>query len=181
MVVTTYLEVCSILIVFQKTGFIIVCRFGPASVNRGKVIVITIRFVKGLIGLIVFAAAIGALITQLQIRKKIPPVFRAENAVLLNRHRRLGRIALGGFILNSVICLLIGFYPVMLTDARHLSHSILAFFCTVLFLGKVWITRRKIRAGIKRIIPIGIVVFALNLGIFATATIFGVFTYLTSL
>jgi len=141
----------------------------------------SLLFVKGLIGLVVFVAAIGALITQLQIRKKIPPVLRASPKVLRNWHLWMGRVALGGFVLNSAICLLVGLYPAPRTDPRHLAHSILATLCVVFFLGKVWITRRKVRWAMKRIVPLGGLVFAFQTTIFLTATVFAIWARIVGL
>ncbi|UCC63952.1 MAG: hypothetical protein JSV36_02505 [Anaerolineae bacterium] len=141
----------------------------------------SLLFVKGLIGLAVFIAAIGALITQLQIRKKIPPVLRARPQVLRNWHLWMGRVALGGFVLNSTLCLLIGLYPAPRTDPRHLAHSILATLCVVFFLGKVWVTRRKVRWAMRRILPLGMFVFALQTAIFLTATVFALWARIVGL
>jgi hypothetical protein len=138
-------------------------------------------FVKGLIGLIVFAAAAGALITQLQIRKVIPAIFRVKTPVLLNWHRWLGRVSLGGFVLNSVICMLIGFYPALRTDPRHLAHSLLSILCAVVFLGKVWVTRRRVRWGLQRIVPLGASLFVLQAGVFLTATVFAIWARIVGL
>jgi hypothetical protein len=141
----------------------------------------SLLFVKGLIGLVVFVAAIGALITQLQIRKKIPPVLKASPKVLRNWHLWMGRVALGGFVLDSTLCLLIGLYPVPRTDPRHLAHSILSTLCAAFFLGKVWITRRKVRWAMKRILFWGTLVFALQTGVFLTATVSAIWARIVGL
>ena len=141
----------------------------------------SLLLVKGLIGLVVFIAAIGAAITQLQIRKKIPPVLKASPKVLRNWHLWMGRVALGGFVLNSTLCLLIGLYPAPRTDPRHLAHSILATLCVVFFLGKVWITRRKVRWAMKRIVPLGALVFVFQTVIFLTATVFAIWARIVGL
>ena len=141
----------------------------------------TLLFVKGLIGVIVFVAAIGALVTQLQIRKKIPPIIKAKPLTLLNWHRWLGRTALGLFVLNSVICLLVGFYPALRADPRHLIHGLVAALCALVFLGKVWTTRGRIKPGLKRIVPIGVTLFILQTGVFLTATVFAIWARLVGL
>jgi hypothetical protein len=141
----------------------------------------TLLFVKGLIGVIVFAAAIGALVTQLQIRKKIPPIIRAKTPTLLSWHRWLGRTALGGFVLNSTICLLVGLYPALRADPRHLLHGLLAVLCAAVFLGKVWTTRGRIKWGMKRILPLGVTLFVLQMGVFLTATVFAIWARLVGL
>jgi hypothetical protein len=141
----------------------------------------SLLFVKGLIGLIVFVAALGALITQLQIRKKIPAILRAHPRMLRSWHLWMGRIALGGFVLNSMICLLVGLYPAPRTDLRHLAHGILATLGVVFFLGKVWITRRRVRWAMKRIVPLGVIVFAFQTAIFLTATVFAIWARIVGL
>jgi hypothetical protein len=141
----------------------------------------SLLFVKGLIGLIVFVAAIGALITQLQIRKKIPAVLRAHPRTLRNWHLWMGRTALGGFVLNSMLCLLLGLYPAPRTDLRHLVHGILGTLGAAFFLGKVWITRHRVKWAMKRIVPLGLLVFALQTAIFATATVFAIWARIVGL
>ncbi len=141
----------------------------------------TLLFVKGLIGLIVIVPALIAFLTQAQIRKKIPPIFKANNPALLKWHRWTGRIALGGFVLNSVICLLIGVYPAFPFTPRYIAHSALSVLCTFVFLGKVYVTRRKVKWGIKRIVPWGIALFALHVGIFLTATVFALWARIVGL
>lgn len=138
-------------------------------------------FVKGLIGVLVFLAAIGALITQLQIRKRIPPIIRAGPKVLRQWHLWLGRTALGGIVLNSALCLLIGLYPAPRTDARHLAHSAVATVGLALLLGKGLATRRKVKWAMKRIVTIGLVVFALQAAVFLTATVFAIWARITGL
>jgi len=138
-------------------------------------------FVKGLIGALVFLAAIGALITQLQMRKRIPAIIKAGPKVLRQWHLWLGRVALGGFILNSTICLLIGLYPTPRTDVRHLTHGILATLGAVLLLGKGWATRRRVKWAMKRIVTFGILVFALQAAVFLTATVFAIWARITGL
>ena len=113
----------------------------------------TLLFVKGLVGLIVFLAAIGALLMQLQTRKVFPPILKVKGPRLLTWHRWLGRTALAGMVFNGALCLLIGLYPALRSDPRHLAHSILAILLAIAFLSKVWVTRRKIRWGIKQILP----------------------------
>lgn len=138
-------------------------------------------FVKGLIGLVVFVAALGALITQLQIRTKIPTIPGVKASALRVWHRWLGRVALWGFVLNSMLCLLVGFYPAPRGDPRHLVHSLLSVICAVVFLGKIWITRRKIRWGLRRIVPLGATLFILHVGVFLTATVFAVWVRVAGL
>ena len=138
----------------------------------------TLLFVKGLIGLLVFLAAGGAALTQLQNRKLIGPLLPLQGPALLAWHRRLGRIALAGFVLNSVICLELGFYPALRTDPRHVIHSILGVLLAIAFFGKVWVTRRKLRWGLRRIVIWGGVVFVLHAGVFASATIFALWARL---
>jgi len=141
----------------------------------------TLLFVKGLIGLIVFIAAIGALITQLQSRKLIPPILRLKPAALLHWHRWSGRVALIGVVLDSVICIEIGLYPVLRRDPRHVIHIILGVLLAGFFLGKVWTVRRKLKWGMKRIIPWGIGVFILQAGVFLSATLFALWARLVGL
>jgi hypothetical protein len=141
----------------------------------------TLLFVKGLIGLIVFVAAVGALITQLQSRKLIPPILRLKPAALLNWHRWSGRVALIGVVLDGVICIEIGLYPVLRTDPRHLIHSVLGVLLAGFFLGKVWAVRRKLKWAMKRIIPWGVAVFILQTGVFLSATLFAIWARLAGL
>ena len=134
----------------------------------------TLLFVKGIIGVVVFVAAIIALLTQLQMRKRISPIIKASPKVLRSWHLWMGRIALAAFVLNSVICLLIGMYPAFRSDPRHLVHGLVASLCLVVFLGKTWITRRKIKWGMKRVVVLGIVLFSLQLAVFMSATVFAI-------
>ena len=138
-------------------------------------------FVKGVIGVLVFLAAIGAFVIQMQMRKRIPPIIKASPKVLRQWHLWLGRTALGGFVLNSMICLLIGLYPAPRIDVRHLAHGILAAVGLALLLGKALATRRKVKWAMKRIVPIGIAVFALQAAVFLTATVFAVWARITGL
>lgn len=141
----------------------------------------TLLFVKGLIGLIVFVAAIGALVTQLQSRKIIRPVLRLKPAALLQWHRWSGRVALIGVVLDSVICMEIGLYPVLRWEPRHVAHIALATLLAGFFLGKVWVVRRKLKWGLKRIIAWGIGVFVLQTGVFLSATVFAIWARLAGL
>jgi hypothetical protein len=141
----------------------------------------TLLFVKGLIGVIVIVAAIGALLSQLQSRKLIPPVFRLVGPALLKWHRWLGRIALGGTVLNSVICMEIGLYPALRADSRHLIHIILGFALAIALLSKTWVMRRKLKWALKRAVPWGIAVFILQAGVFATATAFAIWARIVGL
>jgi hypothetical protein len=138
-------------------------------------------FVKGLIGVLVFLCAVGALLTQLQMRKRIPPIIRAQPKALRRWHHWFGRAALAGFVLNSTICSLIGLYPVPRTDFRHLAHSILAALCLLVFLAKGWITRLRIKWGMKHILNIGWLLFALQSMVFVSATVFAIWARFTGI
>jgi hypothetical protein len=109
-------------------------------------------FVKGSTGLIVLLAAVFALLTQLQVRKIPPAILNVKNPVLLTWHRWAGRIALGGFVLTRMICQLVGVYPTFPLEARHFAHGVLSALCAAAILSKIWVTRRQVRWGKKRIL-----------------------------
>lgn len=131
----------------------------------------SLEFVKGLIGLIVFVAATIAALLQLQIRKKIPAVFNPRGPVLLDWHRWAGRTALAGCFLNGAMCLMIGLYPVLYTGPRYLAHGSAAIVAAVVFAGKVMSQRRRIRWGVRNVLPIGLFLWSLQAAIFAVITL----------
>jgi hypothetical protein len=126
-------------------------------------------FVKGSTGLIVFLAAVFALLTQLQVRNIIPVTFRVKNPVLLEWHRWAGRIALGGFVLNRMICQLVGVYPTFPFEARHFAHGVLSALCAAAILSKIWVTRGKVKWEKKRILTWVVTVFIVGAS-FSTLT-----------
>ena len=94
--------------------------------------------VKGSTGLIVCLAAVFALLTQLQVHKIPLAILNVKDPVLLTWHRWAGRIALGGFVLNRMICQLVGVYAVhgdaylaSPFEARHLAHSVPSALCAI--------------------------------------------------
>ena len=101
--------------------------------------------------------------------------------MLRSWHLWMGRIALAAFVLNSVICLLVGIYPAFRSDPRHLVHGIVASLCIIVFLVKTWITRRKIKWGMKRIIVLGGMLFGLQSAVFLTSTVFAIWARVTGL
>jgi hypothetical protein len=121
-------------------------------------------FVKGLIGLTVFCAAVLALLTQLQIQKRVPAIFGVKDAVLLEWHRRAGRVALGGFVLSRMMGFLLGAYPDFPFEARHLAHGALSALCAVAVLSKIWAARRQVRWGRKQALTWGASIFVLGAG-----------------
>jgi hypothetical protein len=126
-------------------------------------------FVKGSTGLIVFSAAVFALLTQLQIRKISPAILNVKDPVLLTWHRWAGWIALGGFVLNRMICQLLGVYPTFPFEARHFAHGVLSVLCAVAILSKIWVTRRKVKWGKKRILTWVVTIFIVGAS-FSTLT-----------
>jgi len=138
-------------------------------------------FVKGLIGAIVFIAAAGALVTQLQSRKLMPAILRLNGPALLKWHRWLGRIALGGTVLDGVLCMEIGLYPVLRTDTRHLIHMAVAVLLAIALLSKSWVLRRKLKWALRRAVPWGIAVFILQVAVFGSATVFAIWARIVGL
>ena len=112
-----------------------------------------VRFLSNsLIGPIVFFAAVIALLTQLQIHKKVHAIFGVEYPVLLAGHRWAGRIALGGFVLKRMMglfsdscstygdtCLAFPFKP------QHLTHGALSALCAAAVVSKIRVTQRRAR------------------------------------
>jgi hypothetical protein len=125
--------------------------------------------VRNLIGPIVFAAAVFALLTQLQIRNIIPATFGVKNPIFLKWHRWAGRIAIGGFVLNRMICQLVGVYPTFPLEARHFAHGALSALCAAAILSKIWVTRRQVRRGKKRILTWVVAIFIVGAS-FSTLT-----------
>jgi hypothetical protein len=132
----------------------------------------TLIFVKGLTGCIVFLAAVVATLLQLQTRKLIPAVFPLKGARLTRWHLWMGRTALGGTLFVSVVCILIGFYPIPRLDPRHLIHIALGLLTALAFAGKLFIVRRRVRWGMQHMLPLGLGMLTLQVGIFASATAF---------
>jgi hypothetical protein len=141
----------------------------------------SLLFVKGLIGVMVFLSAAGAALLQLQARKVIPPIIKRPGPFLLKWHRWLGRIALAGTVLNSVICVLIGLYPALRSDPRHLAHMTLGALLMVVFLSKLYALRRKFKWANKRALAWGAAVLALQAGVFLTATVFAIYARIAGL
>jgi len=131
----------------------------------------SLESVKGLIGLIVIVAATLAALIQLQIRKKIPAVFKPRGPVLLDWHRWAGRTALAGFFLNGVMCLMVGLYPVLYTGPRYLVHGSVAIVAAVVFAGKVWSQRKRNRWGVRNVLPVGLFLWSLQAAIFVVITV----------
>jgi len=150
-------------------------------VGAAEVSVNSLAFVKGLIGLIVFIAAIGALATQLQSRKLIPAIFRLKGPALLKWHRWLGRIALGGTVLDGMLCMEVGLYPALRTDTRHLIHMAFGVLLAIALLSKAWVLRRKLKWALRRAVSWGIVVFILEAGVFGSATVFAIWARIVGL
>jgi hypothetical protein len=126
-------------------------------------------FVKGSTGLMVVLAAVFALLTQLQVRKILPAILNVKDPVLLTWHRWAGRVALGGFVLNRMICQLVGVYPTFPFEARHLAHGVLSALCAVAILSKIWVTRRQVRWGKRRILAWVVTLFIVGAS-FSTLT-----------
>jgi len=61
---------------------------------------------------------------------------------------------------------------------RHVIHGILAVLTLLVVLGKAWITRRKIRWGMRRILVLGWLVFSLQSTVFVSATVFAIWARL---
>jgi hypothetical protein len=124
---------------------------------------------RNLISPIVCSAAIFALLTQLQIHNIIPTIYGVKNPVLLKWHRWAGRIAIGGFVLDRMICQLLGEYPTFPFEARNFAHGVLSALCAVAVLSKVWVTWPKGKWGRKRILTWVVTIFIVGAS-FSTLT-----------
>ena len=131
----------------------------------------SLEFVKGLIGVIVFVGATGAALLQLQLRRKIPPLFRGKPAVLLNLHRWLGRAALAAFVLNSTLCLTVSTYPGALRVPRYLAHGLVAALALGLFAAKLVSSRRHIQWGVRHALALGLSLWAAQVVICGIITV----------
>jgi hypothetical protein len=137
-----------------------------------------LELTKGTVGLIVFLAATGAALLQLQMRHKIPPLFRGKPAVLLNWHRWLGRTALVAFVMNASSCLISGSYYEALFLPRYLIHGIVAVIAAAIFCVKLISSRRRIKWGVRNALQLGVSLWAAQVLIFGLITVHALVTAL---
>lgn len=122
--------------------------------------------VNGPVNMIILVAAIIALLTQPQIRIRIPSFFGVDLPVLQNWHCWAGRIALGGFVLNYMLFPLVGMHPATPADLRYSAHSVLSTLCAVAVLRKIWLTWREDTDRTKWMLPWSTAVFGLGASFF---------------
>lgn len=132
----------------------------------------TLLSLKGPVGLLVFLVVMGAGLTQMQVRGIVPALFKVRRTTLLAGHRWLGRAALAGFVLDSVFCVILALSWGFPVTPRYLLHSLFGVLGAAVFLGKVWIVRRRVRWGMARVMLWGAGLAVLQTGIFLTGTLF---------
>jgi len=101
-------------------------------------------FVNDLTNSIVLFAAIMALLTQAQIRKIIPVLSRVDKSRLRTWHRLAGWIALGCFVINMGMGLIISTNPLSPLKPHHFAHSVLLPICAVAILSEIHDMNRKV-------------------------------------
>ena len=127
--------------------------------------------VKGIVATIAFVTALLAFLTMMQIRKKIPAILPGNAAALRRWHVISGRISLVSLIFLAFIGigLALFLYPPM--ALRPWLHVLVAVSTTLWFSAKVTVVRRKLQPWMKQLLPIGVILFALQVVIFLTATV----------
>ena len=134
---------------------------------------------KGIVALATFAAALIAFLTMMQIRKKIPPLLKGDAKTLRRWHVTSGRVCLALFVLLAFIGMGLALYLYPPSALRPWLHVIVSIVTTFAFVAKVVVVRRKLQPWFKKLLPFGIILFALHTAIFLSATIWAYWFKLT--
>ena len=134
---------------------------------------------KSIVALVMFITASIAWLTMMQMRTKIPPLFKADARALRKWHVISGRISLATFILLAFIGMGLALYARKPSAIRSWIHVIVSSVTTLLFIAKVIVVRRKMQPWFRRLLPFGITLMALHTAIFFSATVWAYYFKLT--
>ena len=134
---------------------------------------------KGVIALTTFVTAAIAWLTMMQMRKKIPAIFKADARTLRQWHVVSGRISLATFILLAFVGMGLAFYLYQPATLRAWIHVVVSIATTFVFVAKVVVVRRKMQPWFRQLLPFGIVLMILHLIIFLSATVWAYYFKIT--
>jgi hypothetical protein len=139
----------------------------------------SLLLLKGIMATVAFIAALGAFLTMMQIRGKIPAIFPLKTLKLRRWHVISGRVSLVFSIFLALIGTSLALYllpPQSLRPWLHVTSGVLVI---TWFSIKVAVIRRKIPLGLKNLLPIGAILFLLHVALFLTATVWAYYFVIT--
>ena len=134
---------------------------------------------KGVVALTTFVTASIAWLTMMQMRKKIPPVLKADARTLRKWHVTSGRISLVTFILLAFIGMGLALYLRKPSAIRPWIHVTVSITASLVFIAKVIVVRRRVQPWFKQLLPFGITLMVLHTAIFFSATVWAYYFKLT--